>query len=64
MFLALLCLGLWVLLAQKVPFDIYGWMMVIASAWFCGFLDGRLFAHFDQRQHAHSPTPDAEDPQV
>jgi hypothetical protein len=41
MFFLLLCLLLWGLLALKVPFDTYGWLFLVATGWFCGFLDGK-----------------------
>ncbi|MDH4378359.1 MAG: hypothetical protein QE263_00425 [Vampirovibrionales bacterium] len=41
MFFTLLCLGLWALVAFKVPTDLFGWLMLVGAGWVFGFLDGR-----------------------
>lgn len=41
MFFLLLCFILWALFATDVPFDRFGWLMVVGFAWFLGFMDGR-----------------------
>jgi hypothetical protein len=41
MFFMVLCLLLWGLIALKAPFDTYGWLFLVATGWFCGFLDGK-----------------------
>lgn len=47
MFFLLLCLLLWGLFANKVPFDQFGWLMLVATAWFTGFLDCRFFGKLE-----------------
>ena len=38
----LLLMGLlWALFAFKVPFDTYGWLMLVAAGWCGGFWDGK-----------------------
>jgi hypothetical protein len=32
---------LWALFAFKVPFDTYGWLMLVAAGWCGGFWDGK-----------------------
>jgi hypothetical protein len=49
MFLLILCVGLWALMATKAPIDVFGWLMLVATAWFMGVLDSGLMRKWDKR---------------
>jgi hypothetical protein len=61
MFFALLCLLLWALFAFDVAFDNFGWLMLVATGWFAGFMDARLFAKRDQTKEGVVPPGDPTD---
>lgn len=48
MFFALLCILLWALIALQVPFDKFGWLMLVATGWVAGFLDCRMRYQLDK----------------
>jgi hypothetical protein len=45
----LLCVGLWLILTFKVPVDTYGWLMLVATGWFLGFVDAQFFRRWDEK---------------
>ncbi|MEB3286507.1 MAG: hypothetical protein VKJ04_03280 [Vampirovibrionales bacterium] len=47
MFFAALCVLIVLLLANKVIPDVYGWIMLVGTGWFCGYMDGRIFRRSD-----------------
>ncbi len=58
MFFLLMCVGLWALIATKTPTDTYGWLMLVATGWFLGFLDGQL-ASRNKSNTTPTPNPDS-----
>jgi hypothetical protein len=42
-----LCIGLWALIAFKIPVDTYGWLMLVSTGWFLGFVDAQFFRAWD-----------------
>lgn len=47
MFFAALCLLMILLLANGVKPDVYGWVMLVGTGWFSGYMDGRIFRRSD-----------------
>ncbi|MGE0199907.1 MAG: hypothetical protein AB7P76_02935 [Candidatus Melainabacteria bacterium] len=48
MFFAALCLLLYLLIANKVQPDMFGWLMLVGTGWFAGYLDGRVLQRSDK----------------
>jgi hypothetical protein len=51
MFFIFLCILLWALIAAHAPFDQFGWLMLVGTGWFCGFMDAKFFTKLDQAKN-------------
>lgn len=61
MFFAALCILTVVLMANHVAIDTYGWLMLMGTGWFAGYMDCRLFQHWDQDKARTLPPDMADD---